>query len=120
PRSRASGPARPRRRPATGARREGLPGSHVLPGRGPRRRHGVPRSPAAGEHEQRGLPVGPGARGLAGRAAGRALKPFSNEPHAELRRAPVREALTTALRDLDTKLPWRVPVLIGADRGPVE
>ncbi len=48
------------------------------------------------------------------------MKPFSNEPHAELRRAPVRESLSTALRELDTKLPWRVPVLIGSDRGPSE
>jgi RHH-type proline utilization regulon transcriptional repressor/proline dehydrogenase/delta 1-pyrroline-5-carboxylate dehydrogenase len=48
------------------------------------------------------------------------LKPFSNEPHAELRRAPVREALTASLRDLETRLPWRVPVLIGSDRGAEE
>jgi RHH-type proline utilization regulon transcriptional repressor/proline dehydrogenase/delta 1-pyrroline-5-carboxylate dehydrogenase len=48
------------------------------------------------------------------------LNPFSNEPHAELRRAAVRGALTAALRDLDTKLPWRVPVLIGSDRGAAE
>jgi RHH-type proline utilization regulon transcriptional repressor/proline dehydrogenase/delta 1-pyrroline-5-carboxylate dehydrogenase len=48
------------------------------------------------------------------------LRAFSNEPHAELRRAPVREALKAALRDLDTKLPWRVPVLVGSDRGETE
>jgi RHH-type proline utilization regulon transcriptional repressor/proline dehydrogenase/delta 1-pyrroline-5-carboxylate dehydrogenase len=45
------------------------------------------------------------------------VKPFANEPHAELRRAPVREALRAALADLDASLPWRVPVLIGSDRG---
>jgi RHH-type proline utilization regulon transcriptional repressor/proline dehydrogenase/delta 1-pyrroline-5-carboxylate dehydrogenase len=45
------------------------------------------------------------------------VKPFSNEPHAELRRAPVRAALAAALSDLDPRLPWRVPVLIGRDRG---
>jgi RHH-type proline utilization regulon transcriptional repressor/proline dehydrogenase/delta 1-pyrroline-5-carboxylate dehydrogenase len=45
------------------------------------------------------------------------VKPFANEPHAELRRAPVREALRAALVDLDARLPWRVPVLIGRDRG---
>ena len=48
------------------------------------------------------------------------MKPFTNEPHAELRRAPVRETLTQALRDLDAGLPWRVPVLVGADAGPTE
>jgi predicted delta-1-pyrroline-5-carboxylate dehydrogenase group 2 len=48
------------------------------------------------------------------------VKPFANEPHAELRRAPVRDELTTALRDLDTSLPWRVPVMVGAESGPDE
>ena len=49
-----------------------------------------------------------------------ALKPFANEPHAELRRAPVRESLALALHDLDVGLPWRVPVLIGSERGAEE
>jgi RHH-type proline utilization regulon transcriptional repressor/proline dehydrogenase/delta 1-pyrroline-5-carboxylate dehydrogenase len=44
------------------------------------------------------------------------VKPFSNEPHAELRRAPVREGLVTALRDLQAGLPWSVPVWIGDER----
>ena len=44
------------------------------------------------------------------------MKPFSNEPHAELRRAPVREGLVTALRDLESGLPWSVPVWIGDER----
>jgi RHH-type transcriptional regulator, proline utilization regulon repressor / proline dehydrogenase / delta 1-pyrroline-5-carboxylate dehydrogenase len=48
------------------------------------------------------------------------VKPFTNEPHAELRRAPVRESLTQALRDLDARLPWRVPVLVGAHAGAAE
>ncbi len=43
--------------------------------------------------------------------------PFTNEPVLELRRAGEREALTTALRELDAKLPLAVPVLIGGDRG---
>ena len=45
------------------------------------------------------------------------MKAFANEPHAELRRAPVRASLTAALRDLDAALPWRVPLLIGDERG---
>jgi RHH-type proline utilization regulon transcriptional repressor/proline dehydrogenase/delta 1-pyrroline-5-carboxylate dehydrogenase len=48
------------------------------------------------------------------------VKPFTNEPHAELRRAPVRDALESALGDLDARLPWRVPVLIGRDRGAAQ
>jgi RHH-type transcriptional regulator, proline utilization regulon repressor / proline dehydrogenase / delta 1-pyrroline-5-carboxylate dehydrogenase len=40
---------------------------------------------------------------------------FRNEPILELRRAPVRESLLAALRDLDAELPWRVPVLIGGE-----
>ncbi|MEA2363458.1 MAG: RHH-type transcriptional regulator, proline utilization regulon repressor / proline dehydrogenase [Thermoleophilaceae bacterium] len=42
---------------------------------------------------------------------------FRNEPILELRRAPVREGLLEALRDLDAKLPLAVPVLIGGERG---
>jgi RHH-type transcriptional regulator, proline utilization regulon repressor / proline dehydrogenase / delta 1-pyrroline-5-carboxylate dehydrogenase len=44
------------------------------------------------------------------------MKPFTNEPHAELRRAPVRAALTAALRDLEATLPWSVPLWIGEER----
>ncbi|MFL5885033.1 MAG: aldehyde dehydrogenase family protein [Thermoleophilaceae bacterium] len=35
------------------------------------------------------------------------MKPFENEPALELRRAPVRESLLEALRELDTRLPLR-------------
>jgi len=45
---------------------------------------------------------------------------FSNEPVLELRRAPVRESLQEALRELDSRLPLEVPVLVGGDRGAVE
>jgi RHH-type proline utilization regulon transcriptional repressor/proline dehydrogenase/delta 1-pyrroline-5-carboxylate dehydrogenase len=45
---------------------------------------------------------------------------FSNEPILELRRAPARESLVEALRDLDATLPLEVPVLIGGKRGSVE
>jgi RHH-type proline utilization regulon transcriptional repressor/proline dehydrogenase/delta 1-pyrroline-5-carboxylate dehydrogenase len=48
------------------------------------------------------------------------VKPFTNEPHAELRRAPVREEFLGALKELDAQLPWSVPVWIEHDRGPVE
>jgi predicted delta-1-pyrroline-5-carboxylate dehydrogenase group 2 len=48
------------------------------------------------------------------------VKPFANEPHAELRRAPVRAALAEALERLDAQLPWRVPVLLGSGAGQVE
>ena len=36
------------------------------------------------------------------------MKPFTNEPILELRRAPVREELLGALRELDAKLPLRL------------
>ncbi len=45
------------------------------------------------------------------------LADFTNEPVAELRRAPAREKLTAALRDLDATLPLEVPILIGGERG---
>jgi RHH-type proline utilization regulon transcriptional repressor/proline dehydrogenase/delta 1-pyrroline-5-carboxylate dehydrogenase len=41
---------------------------------------------------------------------------FRNEPVLELRRAPVRETLAAAMRELDAKLPLRVPVSVGSDR----
>jgi RHH-type transcriptional regulator, proline utilization regulon repressor / proline dehydrogenase / delta 1-pyrroline-5-carboxylate dehydrogenase len=41
---------------------------------------------------------------------------FSNEPVLELRRAPMREALTAALRAVDARLPVRAPVWIGTQR----
>jgi predicted delta-1-pyrroline-5-carboxylate dehydrogenase group 2 len=44
------------------------------------------------------------------------LPPFQNEPTLELRRAPARDALTEALRELDARLPLEVPLLIGPDR----
>jgi RHH-type proline utilization regulon transcriptional repressor/proline dehydrogenase/delta 1-pyrroline-5-carboxylate dehydrogenase len=37
------------------------------------------------------------------------VKPFANEPVLELRRAPVREELLEALRELDKKLPIVIP-----------
>ena len=49
------------------------------------------------------------------------MRTFANEPVLELRRGPVRESLTDALRELDRRLPLRAPVLIdsgvGADSG---
>ena len=42
---------------------------------------------------------------------------FRNEPILELRRAPARESLTAALRELDARLPLEVPILIGGERG---
>jgi len=45
------------------------------------------------------------------------VKPFENEPHAELRRAPVREDLMAALSRLDETLPRSVPVWIANERG---
>jgi RHH-type proline utilization regulon transcriptional repressor/proline dehydrogenase/delta 1-pyrroline-5-carboxylate dehydrogenase len=46
--------------------------------------------------------------------------PFANEPTLELRRAPVRESLTEALRALDARLPLKVPVLVGEDGDAAE
>jgi predicted delta-1-pyrroline-5-carboxylate dehydrogenase group 2 len=40
---------------------------------------------------------------------------FRNEPVLELRRAPVRESLLDALKELDTRLPLAVPVSVGSD-----
>ena len=40
---------------------------------------------------------------------------FRNEPVLELRRAPVRESLLDALKELDTRLPLAVPVSEGSD-----
>ena len=45
---------------------------------------------------------------------------FANEPTLELRRAPARESLLAALRELDARLPLTVPVLVGGDRGCAE
>jgi RHH-type transcriptional regulator, proline utilization regulon repressor / proline dehydrogenase / delta 1-pyrroline-5-carboxylate dehydrogenase len=45
---------------------------------------------------------------------------FRNEPILELRRASARDSLLAALRELDTRLPLSVPVLIGGDRGAAE
>jgi predicted delta-1-pyrroline-5-carboxylate dehydrogenase group 2 len=44
------------------------------------------------------------------------VKPFANEPTLELRRAPARESLLGALRELEPRLPLGVPLLIGSDR----
>jgi RHH-type proline utilization regulon transcriptional repressor/proline dehydrogenase/delta 1-pyrroline-5-carboxylate dehydrogenase len=41
---------------------------------------------------------------------------FRNEPVLELRRAPVRETLAAAMRELEAKLPLEVPVSVGTDR----
>jgi predicted delta-1-pyrroline-5-carboxylate dehydrogenase group 2 len=40
---------------------------------------------------------------------------FRNEPVLELRRAPVRDSLLEALKELDTRLPLEVPVSVGPD-----
>ncbi len=45
---------------------------------------------------------------------------FSNEPILELRRAPARESLLQALRELDERLPLEVPVVVDGDRGAPE
>jgi RHH-type transcriptional regulator, proline utilization regulon repressor / proline dehydrogenase / delta 1-pyrroline-5-carboxylate dehydrogenase len=41
---------------------------------------------------------------------------FRNEPVLELRRAPARESLLDALKELDTRLPLHVPVSVGSDQ----
>jgi RHH-type proline utilization regulon transcriptional repressor/proline dehydrogenase/delta 1-pyrroline-5-carboxylate dehydrogenase len=48
------------------------------------------------------------------------VKPFANEPTLELRRGPARESLLGALRELEPRLPLRVPILVGDDRGAHE
>jgi RHH-type proline utilization regulon transcriptional repressor/proline dehydrogenase/delta 1-pyrroline-5-carboxylate dehydrogenase len=44
-----------------------------------------------------------------------AVAAFRNEPILELRRAPVRESLLEALRELDARLPLDVPLWVGAE-----
>ena len=48
------------------------------------------------------------------------MKPFANEPTLELRRAPARESLVNALKELDPGLPLAVPILVGRERGAHE
>ena len=49
------------------------------------------------------------------------MRPFANEPTLELRRAPARESLLGALRELDPRLPLQVPVLVGdGERRPAD
>jgi RHH-type transcriptional regulator, proline utilization regulon repressor / proline dehydrogenase / delta 1-pyrroline-5-carboxylate dehydrogenase len=45
------------------------------------------------------------------------IAPFTNEPTLELRRAPARESLSSALRELDARLPLGVPPVVAGDRG---
>jgi RHH-type proline utilization regulon transcriptional repressor/proline dehydrogenase/delta 1-pyrroline-5-carboxylate dehydrogenase len=44
------------------------------------------------------------------------LPPFANEPTLELRKGGVREALRSALADLDAKLPLRTAMIVGGAR----
>ena len=46
------------------------------------------------------------------------LRPFANEPVLELRRSAARAALVEGMAWLDQRLPLRVPVWIGDERGP--
>ena len=46
--------------------------------------------------------------------------PFANEPVLELRRAPVRARLADALAVVDARLPLRVPMWVGGERGAVD
>ena len=48
------------------------------------------------------------------------LPPFSNEPILELRRGSARSALVEGMEWLEQRLPVRVPVWIGEDRGATE
>jgi RHH-type proline utilization regulon transcriptional repressor/proline dehydrogenase/delta 1-pyrroline-5-carboxylate dehydrogenase len=45
------------------------------------------------------------------------LSPFVNEPILELRRRDARDALLAGMATLEPKLPLKVPMLIGRDRG---
>src|SRR5206468_5442475 len=94
-----------------------------------RRRDGLPRPPAAREHEQRQLPPPGGRRRGARGAAPRpvtpppphpsaVLEPFANEPLAELRRAEVRTAYGEALAELDSRGPATLHSLI--DGQPID
>ena len=92
-------------------------GAHLLPGRRPGGRHGLPGAAAAGEHGQRLVPRRAAARRADRGAAGGAVS-FANEPVLELRRGPVRESLTAALRGARRPAAaLAVPVLVGGERG---
>ena len=116
-RPRAAGAARARRRPRRRRSPRGPARAHLLPGRRPRRRHGLPRAPAAREHVQRVLPRTSRPRAAARGAARRAmtdLPTFANEPILELRRAPrARRAGRRRWPSSTPELPLRVPVWIG-------
>ena len=48
------------------------------------------------------------------------LPPFANEPILELRRSAARATLTAGMAELEPRLPLRVPVWIGDERGATE
>jgi RHH-type proline utilization regulon transcriptional repressor/proline dehydrogenase/delta 1-pyrroline-5-carboxylate dehydrogenase len=48
------------------------------------------------------------------------VRPFANEPTLELRRSSARDSLVSALRELEPRLPLRVPIMVGDGAGPDE
>ncbi len=62
------------------------------------------------------LPTQPQFAGAATAIVSSRVKPFTNEPIMELRRASVRAGLADALNTHDAKGPLKVPVWIGDDR----
>ena len=100
---------------------DGPPRARLLPGRRPRRRHGLPRAPAAREHlaTTRSSPTrrsGVAARASCSRRRERTTLRATSRM-LELRRAPsARELRSTRSPTLDAELPLEVPVLIGGER----
>src|SRR5207248_987026 len=83
PGPRAPGAAGPRRRASGRAGHAWPSGPHVLPGRRPRRRDGLPGAAPAGEHEQRVVSERAGSRDAARDAAGGAVRAASPLPAAD-------------------------------------
>ena len=118
-RPRAPGPARPGRRARAGAGRARMrvrsycPVGDLVAGMAYLVRRLLENT--SNESFLQNWREGADARGAARRSV--SLPPFANEPVLELRRAPVRDSLLEALRELDARLPLRVPVLIGGSQG---
>ena len=93
PGPRAPGPARPRRPAAGRDRAPGPARAHLLPGRRPRGRHGLPRAAPAREHRPTTRSWPTRRAGVAARGAARARRePDAVPPTSRPRAAPRRRA----------------------------
>ena len=100
---------------AARARRARPARAHVLPGRRPRRRHGLPRAPAAGEHANESFLAeqasGAAARGAAGRAVTPARRRSATSRSSSCAAPPRASARRRRWPRSTPQLPLRVPLL---------